>query len=498
MPDDDTAREVQIHKSGSDAAASDAIEAIAAAVVAKFPGSVSHDSHGQAVVYVDRAAWHDVALHPPRRGALHAVPRRDRRRPPPRRDAPRGPGCRARALRGRRQLPLAPAQPPHPHDLRGPGRRHDRRQHRRRVRRGRLRRARGLRPVRRHLRGAPRPHADPHARRLGRAPAAQGRRPGTDPRDLQRGPRARDEHRHTVRDEQRLETQTDEGAQLLQPREQRDLVVTGGLWPDDTETTIINMGPQHPSTHGVLRVMLELDGETVLRLKPVIGYLHTGMEKTAEELTYVQGATNVTRMDYVSPLSNELVWSMAVEQLLDLELPPRATWIRMFLVELNRIASHLLFQATNGMDIGALSMMIYGWRDREETLRLLEKITGLRMNHNFIRPGGVAADLPDGWEEDTLELARPRREGCPRLRGAAEREPDLARAARRRRHHHDRAGARARRDRPDPAFDRLPVGPAQGAAVPRVRRGRLRRRVHRRTATATTASSSGSTRSPSR
>jgi len=209
--------------------------------------------------------------------------------------------------------------------------------------------------------------------------------------------------RHTVRDEQRLETQTDEGAQVLQPAK-RDLVVTGGLWPDDTETTIINMGPQHPSTHGVLRVMLELDGETVLRLKPVIGYLHTGMEKTAEELTYVQGATNVTRMDYVSPLSNELVWSMAVEQLLDLEIPPRATWIRMYLVELNRIASHLLFQATNGMDIGALSMMVYGWRDREETLRLLEKITGLRMNHNFIRPGGVAADLPDGWEDDTLTL----------------------------------------------------------------------------------------------
>jgi len=201
-----------------------------------------------------------------------------------------------------------------------------------------------------------------------------------------------------------LESQTDEGAQVLQPRTSQELVVTGGLWPDDTETTIINMGPQHPSTHGVLRVMLELDGETVLRLKPVVGYLHTGMEKTAEELTYVQGATNVTRMDYVSPLSNELVWSRAVEQLLDLELPPRATWIRMYLVELNRIASHLLFQATNGMDIGALSMMVYGWRDREETLRLLEKITGLRMNHNFIRPGGVAADLPDGWEDDTIAL----------------------------------------------------------------------------------------------
>jgi NADH-quinone oxidoreductase subunit D len=202
----------------------------------------------------------------------------------------------------------------------------------------------------------------------------------------------------------RLERQTDEGAQELHPGDARDVVITGGLWPESDETTIVNMGPQHPSTHGVLRVMLELDGETVLATKPVIGYLHTGMEKTGEDLTYVQGGTNVTRMDYASPLSNELVFSFAVEQLLDLEIPPRATWIRMLLVELNRMASHLLFQATNGMDIAALSMMLYGWREREEALRLLESITGLRMNHNFIRPGGVAADLPDRWEEATLRL----------------------------------------------------------------------------------------------
>jgi NADH-quinone oxidoreductase subunit D len=128
------------------------------------------------------------------------------------------------------------------------------------------------------------------------------------------------------------------------------------------------------------------------------------MEKTGEELTYVQGGTNVTRMDYVSPLSNELVYSMAVERLLDIDMTPRATWIRMLLVELNRIASHLLFQATNGLDLGALSMIIYGWREREEVLRYLEFITGLRMNHNFIRPGGVAADLPDGWRERLLAL----------------------------------------------------------------------------------------------
>ncbi len=209
-------------------------------------------------------------------------------------------------------------------------------------------------------------------------------------------------------EERRLEAQTDEGDQQLRPMTRdartKELVLTGGPWPDIDDTMILNMGPQHPSTHGVLRIMMELDGETVIRAKPVIGYLHTGMEKTGEELTYVQGATNVTRMDYASPLSNELVFSMAVERLLDLELPDRATWIRMLLVELNRMSSHLLFQATNGMDLGAVSMMIYGWRERELTLRLLETITGLRMNHNYIRPGGVAADLPDGWEHDVLEL----------------------------------------------------------------------------------------------
>jgi NADH-quinone oxidoreductase subunit D len=211
-------------------------------------------------------------------------------------------------------------------------------------------------------------------------------------------------------EERRLESQTDEGAQELTPltgeARAREIVLTGGPWPDIDDTMIINMGPQHPSTHGVLRIMMELDGETVLRAKPVVGYLHTGMEKTGEELTYVQGATNVTRMDYAAPLSNELVFSMAVERLLDVEVPPRATWIRMLMVELNRISSHLLFQASNGLDLGAVSMIIYGWREREVTLRLLEIITGLRMNHNYIRPGGVAADLPDGWQQETLDVCK--------------------------------------------------------------------------------------------
>ncbi len=172
----------------------------------------------------------------------------------------------------------------------------------------------------------------------------------------------------------------------------------------DDETMIINMGPQHPSTHGVLRVMMELKGEQVLRCKPVIGYLHTGMEKTAEGLTYLQGGTNVTRMDYLSPLFNELAFSLATEQLLEIELPERATWIRMLMCELNRMSSHLLFMATNGMDLGAVGMMIYGWRERELVLSFFERTTGLRMNHNYIRPGGVAADLPPNWQHEVLDL----------------------------------------------------------------------------------------------
>jgi len=172
----------------------------------------------------------------------------------------------------------------------------------------------------------------------------------------------------------------------------------------DDETMIINMGPSHPSTHGVLRLMLELDGEFVLRCKPVIGYLHTGMEKTAEELSFIQGAVNVTRMDYLSPVINELNYSMAIEKLLDIEIPERAVWIRMMMSELNRISSHLVWMATNGMDLGSTSMMIYGLRERELILAFFEKTAGLRMNLNYVRPGGVAADLPDGWKDDVTVI----------------------------------------------------------------------------------------------
>ncbi len=150
--------------------------------------------------------------------------------------------------------------------------------------------------------------------------------------------------------------------------------------------------------------MVEVRGEQVLRAKPVIGYLHTGMERTGEDLMYHQGATNVTRMDYLSPFFNELAYSLSVEKLAGVEVPPCATWVRMLMCELNRISSHLLWLATNGADLGALNMLVYGWRDRELVLAFFEKVTGLRMNHNYIRPGGVAADLPDGWRDDVKAI----------------------------------------------------------------------------------------------
>ncbi len=208
---------------------------------------------------------------------------------------------------------------------------------------------------------------------------------------------------------------TDEGAQEMaesetEPRlrEQLGSVVADDYVDDEVapedERMIINMGPQHPSTHGVLRLQLELEGEIIRRSKPIIGYLHTGMEKTAEGLTFAQGPTNVTRMDYLAPLHNELAYSLAVEQLLGIEVPPRAQAIRVLMTELNRVSSHLVALATNGMDIGALSMMLYGFRERELILDFFEKTTGLRMNHNYIRPGGVAVDLPPGWRQDVARI----------------------------------------------------------------------------------------------
>jgi len=186
--------------------------------------------------------------------------------------------------------------------------------------------------------------------------------------------------------------------------------VTGGDWDSvlsgamDEERIVVNMGPQHPSTHGVLRLVMELEGETVTAARTVIGYLHTGIEKNLEYRNWVQGVTFVTRMDYLSPIFNETGYSLAVEKLLGIEAPPRAQAIRVLCMELNRISSHLVAFATGGLELGALTAMTNAFREREMILDVLEMITGLRMNHAFVRPGGVAQDLPPGATEKIREL----------------------------------------------------------------------------------------------
>ncbi|MDQ3610951.1 MAG: NADH-quinone oxidoreductase subunit D [Actinomycetota bacterium] len=186
--------------------------------------------------------------------------------------------------------------------------------------------------------------------------------------------------------------------------------VTGGDWDTvlganlDEERIVVNMGPQHPSTHGVLRLVMELDGETVTSARTVIGYLHTGIEKNLEYRNWVQGVTFVTRMDYLAPIFNETAYSLAVEKLLGVEPPERATVIRVLCMELNRISSHLVAFATGGLELGALTAMTNAFRERELVLDVLEMITGLRMNHAYVRPGGVSQDLPAGAVEKIREL----------------------------------------------------------------------------------------------
>lgn len=172
------------------------------------------------------------------------------------------------------------------------------------------------------------------------------------------------------------------------------------------ERLVVNMGPQHPSTHGVLRLILEIEGETVTEARCGIGYLHTGIEKNLEYRTWTQGVTFVTRMDYLSPFFNETAYCLGVEKLLGItdQIPERASVIRVMLMELNRISSHLVALATGGMELGAMSAMFFGFREREEILTVFEAITGLRMNHAYIRPGGLAADLPDDGVEQVTRL----------------------------------------------------------------------------------------------
>jgi NADH-quinone oxidoreductase subunit D len=169
---------------------------------------------------------------------------------------------------------------------------------------------------------------------------------------------------------------------------------TGG-----SKTMVLNMGPQHPSTHGVLRILLELDGENVVRAIPDMGYLHTGIEKSCEDKTYSQAITLTDRIDYLNPLGNNLAYCLAVEKLLGLEIPKRAQYIRVMMVELQRISSHLVWLGTHAIDLGAMSVFLYCFREREEILKIFEFVAGQRMMTSYIRIGGLALDLPAGWRQ---------------------------------------------------------------------------------------------------
>jgi len=192
--------------------------------------------------------------------------------------------------------------------------------------------------------------------------------------------------------------------------------VTGGDWDQvaseigsaKEERVVVNMGPQHPSTHGVLRLMLELEGETITELRCGIGYLHTGIEKNTEFRTWTQGVTFVTRMDYLSPLFNETTYCLGVEKLLGItnDVPERASVIRVMMMEFNRISSHMVALGTGALELGAITPMFFAFREREKVLDVFEKVSGLRMNMAYIRPGGVAQDLPDGTVSGIRELIK--------------------------------------------------------------------------------------------
>ncbi len=174
----------------------------------------------------------------------------------------------------------------------------------------------------------------------------------------------------------------------------------------EKRTMTINMGPQHPATHGVLRVLLELDGEIVTKAVPHIGYLHRGVEKLSESMTYPQALTLTDRLDYTSALSNNLAYCLAVEKLLDLKIPKRAQYLRVLLAELQRLAAHLLWIATHALDLGAMTVLFYAFREREAILGMLEQVTGARLTPSFIRIGGLAKDIPDGFAAEVKAFVR--------------------------------------------------------------------------------------------
>src|SRR5437764_3685561 len=182
------------------------------------------------------------------------------------------------------------------------------------------------------------------------------------------------------------------------------MAATESAPPEKRDLLTINMGPQHPSTHGVLRLELVLDGEVVVHCRPGIGYLHTGIEKTFEAKTYVQGVVLTDRMDYLNPLGNNLAYALSVEKLCGCDIPPRATVLRVLLAELTRLASHLMFVGSIALDLGASSPFLYCWREREKILDAFEGMSGARMMTSFIRPGGLARDVPPNVLEDISAL----------------------------------------------------------------------------------------------
>jgi len=212
------------------------------------------------------------------------------------------------------------------------------------------------------------------------------------------------------------------------------VTVGGGDWDDVVDTArlgeeriVVNMGPQHPSTHGVLRLILEVEGETVTEARAGIGYLHTGIEKNMEVRSWTQGVTFCTRMDYLAPIFNETVYCLGIERMLGIteQVPERASVLRVLTMELNRIGSHAVALATGGMELGSTTMMTDGFRERDKALEILEEITGLRMNHAFVRPGGVAKDVPPGALDSIREFLPSIRAGIRDLENLSAQNPTL-------------------------------------------------------------------------
>ncbi len=251
--------------------------------------------------------------------------------------------------------------------------------------------------------------------------------------------------------------------------------------PSAPRRMTLNMGPQHPSTHGVLRIVLELEGETIISAEPDIGFLHTGIEKECEQKTWAQVATLTDRVDYLSNLANNLVYALAVEKLLQIEIPPKAQWMRVLMAELSRLNSHLVWLGTHALDIGAMSMFFYCFREREDILQLLEMFSGQRMMTSYIRVGGLALDHPRGWQNAIGKFIRAFPSKVDEYEVAAGYESHLDHPHQGRRLHFARRHARSGRHRPDAPRRRRSARHSQDRALFQLRQIQFQRRdAHRK------------------